>query len=133
MSEIAQEFDGMVDELIEIRLETGAKAEEDITVSLVHHTVWGRPLSHEEFASVLRNWIVGGKIGDSNLLLDIFSGRGGGQLAKVKDALNKEIAYAYDANGNMTKVTDALSRETDFFYGVMKAWRGDVLVANVVS
>jgi cytochrome P450 len=59
MSEIAREFEGLVDELIEDRLETGATAENDITASLMHDTVWGRPLSHEEVASILRNWTVG--------------------------------------------------------------------------
>jgi hypothetical protein len=59
MSEIAREFEGMVDELIESRLNTGVKAENDVTASLMHDTVWGRPLSHEEIASILRNWTVG--------------------------------------------------------------------------
>ncbi|NUM53420.1 MAG: cytochrome P450 [Candidatus Hydrogenedentes bacterium] len=59
MSEIAREFEGLVDELIEDRLEAGAKADDDITASLMHDTVWGRPLSHEDIASILRNWTVG--------------------------------------------------------------------------
>lgn len=59
MSEIAREFEGLIDDLLESRLEAGAKAEDDITASLMHDTVWGRPLSNEEIASILRNWTVG--------------------------------------------------------------------------
>lgn len=59
MSEIAREFEGLIDELIESRLEADVKSEDDITASLMHDKVWGRPLSHEEIASILRNWTVG--------------------------------------------------------------------------
>jgi cytochrome P450 len=59
MSEIAREFESYIDELLESRLEAGAKPEEDITASLIHEKIWGRPLSHEEIASILRNWTVG--------------------------------------------------------------------------
>jgi cytochrome P450 len=59
MSEIAREFEGLVDELLESRLEAGAKPEDDITSSLMHQKVWGRPLSYEEIASILRNFTVG--------------------------------------------------------------------------
>lgn len=59
MSEIAREFEGLVDDLVESRLETGAKPEDDVTASLMNEKVWGRPLSHEEIASILRNWTVG--------------------------------------------------------------------------
>lgn len=59
MSEIAREFEGLIDGLVESRLEAGAKPEDDVTASLMHEKVWGRPLSHEEIASILRNWTVG--------------------------------------------------------------------------
>lgn len=59
MSEIAREFEGFVDDLLECRIASGAKPEDDITASLMHEKVWGRPLSHEEVASILRNWTVG--------------------------------------------------------------------------
>lgn len=59
MSEIAREFEGLIDGLVESRLEAGAKPEDDLTMSLMHEKVWGRPLSHEELASILRNWTVG--------------------------------------------------------------------------
>ncbi|MCC7086413.1 MAG: cytochrome P450 [Pirellulales bacterium] len=59
MSEIAREFESYVDDLIESRLEAGARPEDDVTASLMHEKVWGRPLSHEEVASILRNWTVG--------------------------------------------------------------------------
>ncbi len=48
-----------MDELIEQRLQTGAGPQTDLMASLMHETVWGRPLSHEEIASILRNWTAG--------------------------------------------------------------------------
>lgn len=59
MSEIAREFEGFIDQLIDARVQAGARPEEDITASLMHEKVWGRPLSNEEIASILRNWTVG--------------------------------------------------------------------------
>lgn len=59
MSEIAREFEAMIDELVESRIESGAQAIEDVTASLMQEKVWGRPLSQEEIASILRNWTVG--------------------------------------------------------------------------
>ncbi|HMA07149.1 MAG TPA: cytochrome P450 [Ramlibacter sp.] len=59
MSEIAREFEGMIDDMLETRLQAGAKPEDDITSALMHEKVWGRPLSNEEIASILRNWTVG--------------------------------------------------------------------------
>lgn len=59
MSEIAREFEGLIDELVESRLATDTKREVDVTAALMHEKVWGRRLSHEEIASILRNWTVG--------------------------------------------------------------------------
>jgi len=59
MSEIALEFEGIIDDLLEARLQAGAGPESDITAALMHEKVWGRPLSNEEVASILRNWTVG--------------------------------------------------------------------------
>ena len=59
MSEIALEFEGIIDDLLEIRLQAGAGPEIDLTAALMHERVWGRPLSNEELASILRNWTVG--------------------------------------------------------------------------
>jgi cytochrome P450 len=59
MSEIAREFEGMIDDMLETRLQAGAKPEDDITSALMHEKVWGRPLNNEEIASILRNWTVG--------------------------------------------------------------------------
>lgn len=59
MSEIALEFESIIDDLLEIRLQTGAGPETDITAALMHEKVWGRSLSNEEVASILRNWTVG--------------------------------------------------------------------------
>jgi len=59
MSEIALEFEGLIDDLLEARLQAGAGPETDLTAALMHEKVWGRPLSNEEVASILRNWTVG--------------------------------------------------------------------------
>ena len=58
MSEIALEFEGIIDDLLETRLQAGAGPEADLTAALMHEKVWGRPLSNEEVASILRNWTV---------------------------------------------------------------------------
>ncbi len=62
MSEIAHEFEGIIDELLETRLQAGAGPETDITAALMHEKVWGRSVNKEEVASILRNW-TGGEIG----------------------------------------------------------------------
>ena len=59
MSEIALEFEGIIDDLLETRLQADAGPETDLTASLMHEKVWGRTLSNEEVASILRNWTVG--------------------------------------------------------------------------
>ena len=59
MSEIAREFENLIDHLIEDRLCAEAGPETDITAALMSDKVWGRTLSNEEVASILRNWTVG--------------------------------------------------------------------------
>ncbi len=59
MSEIAREFEALIDDMLETRFKAGAKPEDDITAALMHEKVWGRPLSNEEIASILRVWTVG--------------------------------------------------------------------------
>lgn len=59
MSEIALEFEAIIDDLLETRLQADASPETDLTTALMHEKVWGRPLSNEELASILRNWTVG--------------------------------------------------------------------------
>lgn len=59
MSEIAREFEGMIDDLLESRMQAKAGPETDITAALMHDRVWGRTLSNEELASIMRNWTVG--------------------------------------------------------------------------
>lgn len=59
MSEIAREFEGFINGLLETRRWSGAGPETDLTASLMHEQVRGRTLSNEEVASILRNWTVG--------------------------------------------------------------------------
>jgi len=58
-SEIAREFEALIDDMIEARSRNRARAEDDLTGVLIGEKVWGRPLSNEEIASILRNWTVG--------------------------------------------------------------------------
>ena len=59
MSQIALEFEGFIDAMLEERLQAGAKPEDGITAALMHDKVWGRTLSNEEIASIVRTWTVG--------------------------------------------------------------------------
>lgn len=59
LSEIAREFEELIDDLLETRLRAGTDPKTDITAALMNEQVWGRPLSNEEVASILRNWTVG--------------------------------------------------------------------------
>ena len=59
MTKIAAEFEGYVEEMLEVRRAAGAQASDDITTSLLRQQVGGRPLRGEEIVSVLRNWTVG--------------------------------------------------------------------------
>lgn len=59
LAQIALEFQRSIDNLIEKRRNAGATASDDITASLMHDKVHGRPLSNKEIAGILRNWTVG--------------------------------------------------------------------------
>jgi len=59
LAELARQFEGYIDELLDERLQAGAGPERDLTAALLHETIAGRPLSNEEIASLLRNWTVG--------------------------------------------------------------------------
>jgi cytochrome P450 len=59
LSQIAREFEAIIDELIDTRLKAKAGPEQDLTAALIHEKVWNRTLSNEEVASILRNWTAG--------------------------------------------------------------------------
>lgn len=59
LSQIAAEFEAIIDDLLDSRRAANAPADQDITASLMHEKVWGRPLTNEEVASILRNWTAG--------------------------------------------------------------------------
>lgn len=59
MSAIAQEFDGYIRELLEMRRKAGAAAPDDITTSLLRQEIGDRLLTDGEIVSILRNWTVG--------------------------------------------------------------------------
>jgi cytochrome P450 len=57
LAAIAAEFDGIINDLIATR--KNAPASQDVTSSLMHEKVAGRPLKDEELSSILRNWTAG--------------------------------------------------------------------------
>lgn len=59
LADLALEFEGYVDELLEARRATVGQASGDITTSLMQEEVWGRPLQADEIISILRNWTAG--------------------------------------------------------------------------
>ncbi len=59
MSYIAREFEAIIDEMRDSRIELKGNSEDDITTSLMNEKVWGRPLNNEELSSILRIWTVG--------------------------------------------------------------------------
>lgn len=59
LSKIAYEFEELVDDLIETRIQADMDPKTDITAALLNAQVYGRPLRNEELASILRNWTVG--------------------------------------------------------------------------
>ena len=56
---VAREFDVEIRRLLDLRREAGTRAPDDVTTELLHETVDGRPLTHEEIVSIVRNWTVG--------------------------------------------------------------------------
>lgn len=59
LSAIAREFEEIIDELIDERRSRGADPHADLTSSLMNERVYGRLLTNEELASILRNWTAG--------------------------------------------------------------------------
>ena len=72
LSEIALELEKLIDGLLETRLRDGTDPTTDHTAALMNEKVWGRPLSNEEVASILRNWTVG-EIGTISASVDILA------------------------------------------------------------
>lgn len=73
LSEIALEFERIIDGLLEDRRGPNSKPDRDITAELMHEKVWSRPLSDEEVASILRNWTAG-EIGTISAAIGILVG-----------------------------------------------------------
>jgi cytochrome P450 len=59
LAQMAEEFEGYVDELLQSRRDAGPHASDDITTRLMHEQVNRRGLNDEEIVSVLRNWTAG--------------------------------------------------------------------------
>ena len=71
LSERAREFEAIIDDQLDARVQSKAGPETDLTASLMREEVWGRALSKEEVASIVRNWTAGeiGTISAANGIL----------------------------------------------------------------
>ncbi|WP_283433008.1 cytochrome P450 [Neorhodopirellula lusitana] len=59
LATLATELETIVADLIQERVQNNAKANDDLTASLMHENVGERKLNGEEISSILRNWTVG--------------------------------------------------------------------------
>ncbi|WP_246145838.1 cytochrome P450 [Rubripirellula lacrimiformis] len=59
LSRLANQLDGIIDDLIHQRTAAGQDATPDLTFSLINETFDGRKLNNQQIASILRNWTVG--------------------------------------------------------------------------
>lgn len=59
LSRLAEEFQDYIDRVLDVRRRAGAGPDADVTASLMHETVEGRPLNNAAIASILRNWTAG--------------------------------------------------------------------------
>ena len=59
MAVIAREFEGYVEQMLQVRRAAGALANDDLTTSLMRQQVGTRNLKDDEIVSILRNWTVG--------------------------------------------------------------------------
>jgi cytochrome P450 len=59
IAELAREFEGYVEQLLQTRYAAGDQATDDATTSLMRQQVWGRRLQLDEIVSILRNWTAG--------------------------------------------------------------------------
>lgn len=62
MADVAAEFAGYINQLLEARRSAGDAAPHDVITSLMRSEVNGAPLREEEIVSIIRNW-TGGEIG----------------------------------------------------------------------
>jgi cytochrome P450 len=74
LSEIALEFEDIINSLLEERRAAGSGPETDATASLMRERVFGRPLTREELTSILRNWTAG-EIGTISAAVGILAHR----------------------------------------------------------
>lgn len=59
LEELAQEFDALIADQLNLRRQAGSGADDDVTTALMQEQIDGRPLNDQEIASILRNWTVG--------------------------------------------------------------------------
>jgi cytochrome P450 len=59
ITELATEFEGYVEELLQTRHAAGDQTTDDVTTSLMREKIGERPLQPDEIVSILRNWTAG--------------------------------------------------------------------------
>jgi cytochrome P450 len=73
LTALALQFEAMVADVLQQRRDNAVPPGYDVTASLLHESVQGRPLSVAEIASILRNWTVG-EIGTIAAAVGILAG-----------------------------------------------------------
>lgn len=136
LSEIAREFEALVDDLIESRLCAGTDPKTDLTAALMSEKVWGRPLSNEEVASILRNWTVGeiGTISASvGILAQYLAGHSGlqAQLRSQPDLIPPAIEEILRLHGPLVMNRRVTTRPVEI--GGRKIEAGERISLNWIS
>ncbi len=97
LAELAREFEAQVESLLAERRERRVSPIADVTASLLHERVNGRPLRIEEIVSILRNWTVG-EVGTIAAAVGILAGylAGNPELQRQLRAEPERLPYAID-------------------------------------
>lgn len=97
LAELAREFEAQIESLLAERRERRVSPVTDVTASLLHERVEGRPLRIEEIVSILRNWTVG-EVGTIAAAVGILAGflADNPELQRQLRAEPERLPYAID-------------------------------------
>ncbi len=97
LAELAREFEAQIESLLAERRERRVSPVTDVTASLLHERVEGRPLRIEEIVSILRNWTVG-EVGTIAAAVGILAGylADNPELQRQLRAAPERLPYAID-------------------------------------
>ena len=125
LAEVAADFDALIESVLEPRRgPSGEVLGDDLTSDLMRVEVDGRPLSHEEIVSVLRNW-TGGDLGSIALCVGVLLH----DLA-ADEALQTRLR-AIVSDTELDAVIDEILRRDDPFVSNRRVTTCPVTVAGV--